>query len=263
MTVLGAKQRLLSPTLKDEQAESRKKVMENASATQRNIWVVGYPRSGNTWVNYLCAYCLNLPFQGFDDGAKAPKQDWVRHAVSGKHPWRAAEGFHAVMKTHKLPHEVPFKNGCVIYVQRDPRDVFVSYSYYMEHRSTNRLKKIRYKLLGMGGKSMQLRWFLTDWKKHFTAWRPHTRVVIQYEKVVSQGAPYLAQCLRAAGFNVTDDLVAQALDYFRFEKMSGREMGVVDEKSFFRRGGSGDWKNHLTEEENRIFTQALSDVQLA
>jgi hypothetical protein len=108
------------------------------------LWVVGYPRSGNTWINYLCAYCLNLPFHDFDALAHRPQKDWVRAAVAGRHEWRAAEGFAAVVKTHKLPAKVPHVSGRVIYLQRDPRDVFVSqhHSSFSAVSGAARAKKI-------------------------------------------------------------------------------------------------------------------------
>lgn len=232
--------------------------------SQRCVWMVGYPRSGNTWLNYLCAYCLNLPFSGFDDGAKVPKQEWVRQAVSGQNPWPSPAGFQAVRKTHKLPAQVPVQNGKVIYVQRDPRDVFVSHSYYMKYRAANSLRKYRFQLLALGGRRLQMRWFLFEWKRHVSAWRPYAHAVISYERLQSEGANYLAASLQQAGFEISNDVVQQALDCFRFEKMTGgREAGQTDTKSFFRSGVVGDWKNHLNEGDNELFRRALSEIKFA
>lgn len=231
---------------------------------QRFVWVVGYPRSGNTWLNYLCAYCLNLPFSGFDDRAKVPKQDWVRQAVSGQNSWPSPAGFQAVRKTHKLPAQVPFQNGKVIYVQRDPRDVFVSHSYYMKNRAANSLRKYRYQLLALGGRRLQMRWFLFEWKQHVSAWRQHAHVVISYESLQSERGAYLAASLQKAGFEVSKDIAEQAFDCFRFEKMTGgREAGQTDTKSFFRSGIVGDWKNHLSEGDDELFRRALSEFKFA
>ncbi|MDZ7266526.1 MAG: sulfotransferase domain-containing protein [candidate division KSB1 bacterium] len=230
----------------------------------RQVWVAGYPRSGNTWVNYLCAYCLNLPFRDFDDGRKQPRQEWVRQAVAGRHPWPAPAGFAGVQKTHKLPAELPLRSGCAIYVQRDPRDVFVSHSYYMQHRVNSAMKKFHYKLLGLRGRRAQLRWFIADWRRHVTAWRDHAQATIHYEALLQDGARHLADALATAGFEVPLERAAQALECFRFEKMSGREIGTtINEKSFFRRGGVGDWRNHLSEDENRLFAELLAGARMA
>lgn len=238
--------------------------MNAETRSAREVWVAGYPRSGNTWVNYLCAYCLNLPFKDFDDDSKQPKQEWVRQAVAGRHAWPAPPGFVGVNKTHKLPAELPLQSGCVIYVQRDPRDVFVSHSYYLQHRMTSAVKKYHYKLLGLGGRSAQVRWFIADWRRHVAAWREHVQATIHYEALLEEGAGHLAEALRLAGFAVPLGRAEQALECFRFEKMSGREMGTtMEEKSFFRRGGAGDWQNHLSEDENRLFAEVLAEARVA
>ncbi len=236
--------------------------MNDETHSARPVWVAGYPRSGNTWVNYLCAYCLNLPFIDFDDNGKPPKQEWVQQAVAGRHAWPAPHGYTSVNKTHKLPASLPLQTGCAIYVQRDPRDVFVSYSYYMRYRCNNLVKKYHYVLLGCAGRRAQIRWFVADWRRHLAAWRKYAKATLHYEALLQEGASHLTKALYAAGFEVPLARAACALDYFRFEKLSGRVIGTsIDAKSFFRRGGVGDWQNHLSEEESRLFAEALREAR--
>ncbi len=223
------------------------------------VWLVGYPRSGNTWINFLCSYCLNLPFHDFDDPSAVPVRDWVRTAVAGKHAWQAPQGLHAVIKTHKLPQEAPHQNGRVIYLQRDPRDVFVSHAHFLTHRAKKGRKRFFFRALSLGGKNWQIRWFVKQWQTHLRAWQPHTHATIHYERLRHVGATYLTQCLRQAGLEIPESRAHEALEFFKFEKMSeGRKSGEADQKSFFRRGTVGDWSNHLNESEQSLFAPALS-----
>lgn len=223
------------------------------------LWLAGFPRSGNTWINFLCSYCLNLPFHDFDDSAAEPVRDWVRAAVAGKHAWAAPHGMHAVIKTHKLPHEVPHQNGRVIYLQRDPRDVFVSHSYFLTHRAKKGRKRHLFRALGWGGRSWQIRWFVAQWQKHICVWQPHAHATIHYERLRNEGATYLAHCFRQAGFEIPESRAHEAMEFFKFEKMSeGRKSGEADQKSFFRRGAVGDWGRHLNEAEQSLFAPALA-----
>jgi len=232
--------------------------MPNDLANRPCVWVVGYPRSGNTWASYLVSYCLNLPFVDFDAPSKQPKQEWVRRAVSGNHEWQSPAPYDSVRKTHKLPHQLSYRDGCVVYIQRDPRDVFVSYSYYLQNGAAN-WKRLRHQMLGALGKSMQIRWFIRDWKQHVEAWQRHTDLILHYEKLLSEGPGYLSGCFASAGFEVSEAIASSAMECFRFENMTGgRTSGKEDEKSFFRRGIAGDWRNHLNDEDNDLFMQTLA-----
>lgn len=227
-------------------------------AQQPSVWLVGYPRSGNTWINFLCSYCLNLPFYDFDDFAAMPVRDWVRAAVVGKHAWPAPQGLHAVIKTHKFPHEVPHQKSRIIYLQRDPRDVFVSHSHFLTHRAKKGRKRHLFRALGFAGRSWQIRWFLKQWQCHVQAWQTLSHATIHYERLRKEGAPYLAACLAQAGLQVGESKTHEALEFFKFEKMAeGRKAGEADQKSFFRRGTVGDWNNHLNEAEQTLFAPAL------
>ena len=230
--------------------------MSNTEA--RQVWVIGFPKSGNTWMSYLISYCLNIPFHNFGNPSEKPQKAWVSELTSGKNSWAQFDGFDSVQKTHKYPRQVPFHDGLVIYALRDPRDVFVSYHYFMSSSNARMMGRLRYYLLGVLGKQAQIKWFLAQWEKHLEAWLPHSEVVISYDKLLADGPEYLAILLGKDPFDLDKGLVSQAYDQFSFENMSGgRKAGSEDQKSFFRKGVSGDWENHFSEEEATLFSGAI------
>jgi len=46
-----------------------------------------------------------------------------------------------------------------------------------------------------------------------------------------------------------------------FEKLSrGRERGQEDPSSFYRKGVAGDWKNHFSKEDRRVFKEEAGEL---
>ncbi len=232
------------------------------SRNNPSIWVIGYPKSGNTWLSYLCSYCFNLPYRNFGKPAKKPAQAWIRDSVSGNHNWDSLEGYEYVQKTHKPPRSVPYENGIIFYIIRDPRDAFVSYRHFMKTRLAGWKGRFRFILLGMLGQEAQIKWFLTKWERHIKNWTPYAQAVLSYDRILGEGVSYLSGVFENAGCKIHSNIVEEAYRLFSFERMSGgRNRGDEDKNSFFRRGISGDWENHLSEEESKAFEKAMEGVK--
>ena len=224
-----------------------------------SVWVVGFPKSGNTWMNYLLSYCLNLPYHDFDESTNwKPREQWVCDLTSGGHPWCKADPYHAVQKTHRLPGGVPTRGGLVIYASRDPRDVFVSYMHFMKTRFPGWKGKLRFRLLGLLGRGSQMRWMAHRIRRHRKRWNGRLVVVLSYERLLAEGPAYLQAQLAAIDLPVDESVVRQAFEAFSFRNMSeGREAGQEDKSSFMRKGIAGDWRNHMTPEEGDLFKPAM------
>ncbi len=226
--------------------------------TATDIWVIGFPKSGNTWISYLSSYCLNLPFNNFGNPTANQKRTWVKELTSGGQPWAALKGYGFVQKTHRSPDQVPVDSGLVIYAIRDPRDTFVSYNYFMKGPHANLLGRVRYFLLGLFGKELQIRWFIKQWKTHLDQWQQRSEIILSYDKLLLEGPQYLCKTFCHAPFDVPEEIVKQAYETFSFKNMSGgRKPGSEDKGSFFRKGISGDWRNHFSAEEIKVFNNAL------
>lgn len=229
---------------------------------QKAIWVIGFPKSGNTWISYLCSYCFNLPFHNFGDANANQKKSWIRDLTGGDNDWTTIKGYNTVQKTHKQPNQVPSSTGLVIYAIRDPRDVFVSYYYFMRSSNAQWIGRLRFYLLGIFGRKTQIKSFLSSWKQHINAWSQQTQMIMCYDKLISNGPEYLSSQFSTAGFAIDDEIVYSAFEQFSFEKMSGgRKPGLEDQKSFFRKGISGDWQNQLTAAEVELFGDSVNLYQ--
>lgn len=55
---------------------------------------------------------------------------------------------------------------------------------------------------------------------------------------------------------VLDDMIRRS----SFEFVTGRRRGEGDEKAFYRKGVAGDWRNHYSDEEKRVFSELAGEL---
>jgi hypothetical protein len=69
---------------------------------------------------------------------------------------------------------------------------------------------------------------------------------VRYEDMHRDDRGIIRQCLQHVGVDYSDAAVELCKSAGSFEKMSGgRKRGETDQKSFYRSGTVGDWRNHL------------------
>jgi hypothetical protein len=86
---------------------------------------------------------------------------------------------------------------------------------------------------------------------------------VRYEDLHADDATKLRQCLKHAGVNASDEMVARCVAAGKFEKFSGgRKRGETDQNSFNRSGTVGDWKNHLDPGLARACCQPVEGLML-
>lgn len=100
-------------------------------------------------------------------------------------------------------------------------------------------------------------------KKRALEWKEHVRkclkeepdMVIKYEDLSRKTKETLKGIFYKLGADVGDNVIKSAIDSFSFKKLAGRDKGVEDNKSFFRKGIIGDWKNKFSEKDKRSFKE--------
>lgn len=216
------------------------------------VFVVGYPKSGTTWVCQVVADYMQLPFP---KGSILPV------------------GCPAVVHGHETVWK-SYRRGA--YVLRDGRDTMASLYFHMARRVP----------AGAAGAKLRKQWFgggtdlLQNPRKHFAAfidrqmhkpfaarvnWGDHVRTwldnknphvaLIGYEALLADGVATLTSAVRAiTGSDEVDPERARwAVEKFSFARQSGRKSGTEDRTTFLRKGKAGDWTNHFTREAAEIF----------
>lgn len=203
--------------------------------------MVGFPKSGHTWMQYLLAglvYGVNVRF--------APDsliQDLIPDRGFRKSYRRY--GTPTVFKSHDLPGP-DFRR--VIYLVRDGRDAVVSYWHFL--RATSR-SEVSYQTVldGRGGR-------MPTWEQHVEAWLANPfgaeLMVLKYEDLHAEPARSLARVGEFLQIERPPEIIQAAIANAAFETMQKKEEREgwdntrwPAQERFVRRGVVGSYQDEM------------------
>ncbi len=223
-----------------------------------DVFILGHPKSGNTWLAYMVAILLRKDHQG--EVTLKNVGDYVPTA----HGYDSAIAMHGRLPDPRFfRNEVPLYPGLyprVLYLVRDPRAVLVS--YYQMHRV----------LFGHAGLSFEafLNEYLTlgyirergplvRWDRQVLSWmhraeRDPRVMVVKYEEMVRDRRAMLEAIARFSGISYNAEDLALAVARGTFEAMQrnedahGAESYTAEQGRrgrFVRRGKVDGWKDEV------------------
>lgn len=173
-------------------------------------------------------------------------------------------GEHQVVKTHNARIE---RNGLpmigdqftrgAIYLVRNPLDVVDSLADHNGSTIDQAVSLMNDPGHIIGGPNQELvTQYLTTWSNHVMSWLTASAfpvLVIRYEELVESPETFFGQVLRFLGWYYDEERLQRAVRHSSFKslKTSEQEAGFSElshssaSKTFFRRGGSGEWSKLL------------------
>ena len=236
-----------------------------------DVFISSYPRSGTTltqWIVHLLAH----PEQSEPDHLTQVSPWFERSLAIGELTATTLESFPAprVFKSH-LPREWLPDGARYIYVERDPRDVLVSYYHFYRAYLGFEGSFDDFYARFMAGRVQYGSWF-----DHVAGWRSHAGEanvhIIRYEDLIGDRRGSIARIAALLDWDRDDAWIDHVFEESSFEAMKQRESlfdhatalllerGVSPE-SFLRSGTSGAGEAQLSEGQRREIRERRSSVR--
>jgi hypothetical protein len=225
----------------DEQIRKRTGLIPIGETDPNDVFICGYPKSGNTWFQYIVSALV------YGADAEFVPDVVVNDLVPDVHFRRYYHryGRSCFFKTHDLPR-VAYRR--IVYLMRDGRDAMVSYYHFMAAMSGpvdfhDMVKNGR----GLPGK----------WHEHVEAYQANPygaqMIVIRYEDLKRDTVVQLQRFCNFVGLERSEAQLRHVAETTTFDKMRIKEQRDgwdtttwPKDKSFFvRRGAVGSFKDEM------------------
>ncbi|MGD2146112.1 MAG: sulfotransferase domain-containing protein [Anaerolineae bacterium] len=255
----------------------------------RRIIVIGYPKSGTTWLTRVVAELVGCPVAGFWGS------DHFDPAVDGVDRVSVFRCFKAHQQLHELGVAPDDPVDRLIYVIRDPRDVVVSGSYFRYDPDGGRVHSFLARL--PRGTSvyrrvyrplwdtflntryhrrrrieLMVRWVLhgsarvhhfyrVPWEAHWRPFEDRSVLFVRYEDMLEQPQAECDTILRYLGLSRSERHVEGTIDNQSFPRMKAdlESAQETPPRRLMRLGKSGQWKAELSEGQKQRFIDNLRD----
>ncbi|TMW83089.1 hypothetical protein EJD97_002988 [Solanum chilense] len=246
-------------------------------AQDTDIILVTTPKSGTTWLKSLLFALVNrTKYPVFEQNhpllVKSPHNlvPFLEHTlyVDGRVPDFSSFASPRLLATHvpfaSLPKSIQDSETKLVYLCRNPRDTFISMWHFsnnlrLNHKDTNSIEEM-FDLFCKGVSIYGPFWdhVLDYWKQSIE--NPNKVLFLMYEEMKENPKiqlKRLAEFLECQ-FSIEEEkcgVVDEILKMCSFENLSNLEVNTNEKlstgegnKTFFRKGEIGDWKNYFTVE---------------
>ncbi|XP_005596953.1 amine sulfotransferase-like [Equus przewalskii] len=247
-----------------------------------DVFIITYPKSGTIWTQQILSL---IYFEGHrnrtemvDTIDRVPFLEYNVHKMD--HQKRPSPRlFSSHLPYYLAPKGLKNKRAKILYIYRNPKDVLISYFHFsnllVTLEATDNIEQFMKKFLD--GKVIGSLWF-----DHIRGWYEHKHdfniLFMMYEEMKKD---LRSSVLKISSFlekELSEEDLEAVVRKATFQNMKfdpqanydhviKHEIGTrTNEGYFLRKGTIGDWKNHLTVEQNerfdRIFQRKMKDFPL-
>ncbi|XP_067861422.1 sulfotransferase 6B1-like [Heptranchias perlo] len=245
--------------------------LDSFEAREDDVLLVSYPKSGTHWLTEILKHLYHSQ-QDENGGGSATLTSPIEFGDPSKFEELKNLLSLRLIPTHlnykMLPVQFKAKKCKMIYIIRNPKDTAVSlYHYYRENPNLPKIEKwATFVEMFLKGEVV-----CGSWWDHILSWEEHKNdenvLILYYESMKKDLTKSIEQISNFLDVNVTIDQIREISRRSSFNEMkeeAQRENPALDHTVcvltsnrglIFRKGTVGDWKNHFTSEQNKLFEE--------
>ncbi|MEI6137645.1 MAG: sulfotransferase domain-containing protein [Mariniphaga sp.] len=264
------------------------------------VWLVSYPKSGNTWFRIFLSNYLNnrqtpvnleeiesTPFAGnaalFEEMTGLNPFECTPEEVDYYRPdiyrmiskeleqisYRKAHDAYT-LTTNGSPLFPEDCTKAAVYFIRNPLDVCVSYANHSANEVEKTIKLLLNERSYIAGKSNgQLRQMLLSWNSHVESWQNQTAIPIhfvRYEDMKRRPVEAFGSVIRFLGLEYDEERLVRAIGHSDFkllrkmEEETGFQERLQKCKSFFWKGEIGNYHNYLSDNDIELIVDYCNGI---
>ncbi|XP_052282264.1 sulfotransferase 1A1-like isoform X1 [Dreissena polymorpha] len=246
--------------------------VQNLPIRDDDVYLVTFPKSGTHWLWEIVCMLRKGKSEYEKDVKEVAFLDFKSTEQIEALPSPRVINCH--YPVHLTPREIFTKGIKIIHVQRNPKDIAVSYfnHIFKFSKKPSPLKTFSDFLplmLGSYGIDLYYPWckYVKEWEK-FSRKHPDQILNMNFEDVKENPIREIRKVNEFLGTKCSDELIADISEACEFENLKKADAEVKDKKAFFnhegpspmyRKGEVGDWKNWFTVSESKQMDRWLSD----
>jgi len=239
------------------------------SYTNSNVYIIGYPISGNTWISFMIAYILNVKLKNIDGKKLALARVHLKKYLGGKNTHFSSKKFEYVFKSHCTIDDLTIKkNDKIIYISRDVKDVANSYFWRLENNynpanyNFSRNKKLFYLIKKITSfefrRKILIRIFGYEWEDHVKKHLNNNQVIfLKYENFLDNPKKELVKIISIIDKDCNNlELIDKAVKLFSKKNMKNKDMKLSPD----RVGTAKDWEKHFDSKDTIYFNKKYDNI---
>lgn len=230
--------------------------------------ISAYPRSGSSWIARVISDSTNAYLTNedrlFNNYLSRKKIKKIVTFAKSYYYWKKSNHFDIafITKGH-FPDFKIMKNSYwnldsrFLFIYRDPRDVMISYFFFINSRKNKR----KFQEIPKSELVDFINSTASSWRSYMDSWMESPCSKIAYENFLKDPLTETKKVLSELRVEYKEEYIIQAINKWSvssFRKLKGDEK-LPEEQRMVRKANSGDWKNYFDDTIKIKFKEQLND----